>query len=543
MKPISSGTALSYIIIAAIFTAVGALASNFYFRHKAPNYLNEVIDLIEKSYVDTVNIEKLQRNTIPLILRQLDPHSVYLSKSDNEFESEALNGAFYGVGITFNALLDSIVVTQVAEDGPSERAGIRPGDRLLKVGSQILHGEEIDFDNMAQSLRGKKGSVADILISRNGQEKLFHVVRDEVPIPSISSHFMISPGVGYIRIDKWAGTTHAEFLDALGFLSRENLSSLILDLRENGGGLLEASIELANEFLKKDLKIVLIEGKAYPREEILSNGKGILQNMPLVVLVDEQSASSSEVFSGAMQDHDRAKIIGRRTFGKGLVQLPFDLKDGSSIRLTVARYYTPSGRSIQKPYSSGENEEYFMDIINRYNHGEMHSADSIPKGNDKVFKTDNGRKVYAKGGITPDIFIPIDNRGMNSYMMKVEDANLIPQYAFLYSDANRSTLSQYKTIDDLLNHLEHTYLIYDFASFAKQKGIPMRTSLINEARERIDKNINAYIVMNFFGLQGYYEVILRDDPFIRQALTTIEEWQSDPINYDENRTTEIDPAA
>ncbi len=526
--PSSSGNTISYILVAAIFSAVGALATHFYFKHKSPGNLKEVLELIDRNYVDSVDTQSLQRNIIPLLLEQLDPHSVYLNKLDNEEETVALSGEFCGIGVTFNMLLDTIVVTQVAPGGPSERAGIRPGDRLLRAGTQILYGKGVDFEKVSDAFRGEKGSVVNILARRNGRELQYRVVRDDVALPSLSAYFILAPAVAYMRIDTWSSTTHAEFLEAFGRLRKKGATSLILDLRGNRGGLLEPAIAMANEFLGKNLPIVQIEGKAYPREEISSDGKGILQKVPLVVLVDELSASSSEVFTGAMQDHDRAQIIGRRTFGKGLVQMPFDLADGSAIRLTVARYYTPSGRSIQKPYSSGVDVAYYQDLKNRFNHGELYSADSIPLPGGKTFKTDKGRLVYGGGGIVPDIFIPLDTVGLNSYMIRVEDADLIQHYAFLYSDANRDYLSRFKTVEELADHLDRTYLIFDFASFAQKQGVPMRTSLINEARDRIKRQINAAIAMNFFDLQGYYQLMLRDDSFILKAISLIKEGKTIP---------------
>lgn len=538
-----SGSTLSYILIAAIFSAVGALASHFYFTHKNPSDLNEVLNLIDRNYVDSVDVRKLQHNMIPYLLEQLDPHSVFLSKADNAEEAATLSGGFCGIGVSFNTLLDTIVVTQIVPGGPSDRAGIRAGDRLLQAGSQKLYGKGVDMNTIDDVLRGEKGSLVNILIRRNGKESVHRVVRDDVPLPSLNASYLIEPSIAYVRIDSWTGTTHAEFIEALGRLRKKGATSLILDLRENRGGLLEPAIAMANEFLGKNLPILQIEGKAYPREEISSDGKGILQQIPLVVLVDEFSASSSEVFTGAMQDHDRAQIIGRRTFGKGLVQLPFDLADGSAIRLTVARYYTPSGRSIQKPYSSGVDENYYQDLRNRFNHGELYSADSIPSLGGKIFKTAGGREVYGGGGIIPDIFIPLDTAGLNSYMMKVEDSDLIPRYAFLYSDANRVSLSRFKTVEELGAYLDRTYLIFDFASFAQRYGIPMRTSLINEARNRIKKYINAYIAMNFFDLQGYYQLLLHDDPFILQAISLIKEGKTFPLIYDQKGSQSTDPAA
>lgn len=432
---------------------VGILLGSFFANHFSGNRLsiinnssNKIIDLfhlIDDQYVDTVNIPELVEKAMPQILKELDPHSTYISATKVEESMQDLKGSFSGIGVQFTLYKDTIRVVKVVKGGPSESVGIQAGDRIVNIDGKPYVGDTISNDGTMARLKGPKGSVAKLGIKRAGQKQLltFSITRGDVPIKTVDAAYMAAPGTGYIRVTSFGDTTYAEFIAALTKLQTQGFSKLILDLRGNPGGYMETAVQMANEFLPKNSLIVYTEGRKSPRKEYRTDGRGAYQNLPLVVLVDETSASASEIFAGAIQDNDRGTIIGRRSFGKGLVQVPIEFPDGSMLRLTTARYYTPSGRCVQKPYKPGDEEDYEADLLLRAEHGEYFSADSIRTSGEK-YKTRLGRVVYGGGGIVPDIFIPRDTLGMTSYFKEAYLGGLLFQYAYDFVDLHRNDLTQ-----------------------------------------------------------------------------------------------------
>ena len=387
--------------------------------------LTTILNIIESNYVDSVNRNDLVETAIPAILKKLDPHSVYISAKDLVRANEPLQGNFEGIGISFSMLTDTILVISTIPGGPSEKMGLLPGDKILYVNDSLVAGRNIGDQNVMGMLKGPRGTVVNIKILRSGQKELlpFEITRDKIPIYSVDVAYMVNDYTGYIRINNFAMTTYEEFMTGLRELKGKGMTSLILDLRANSGGVMDAAIQIANQFLKEGELIVYTKGRAQPRNEARATGKGEFENGDLVVLVDEWSASASEILAGAIQDNDRGTIIGRRSFGKGLVQEPIPFSDGSGMRLTIARYYTPTGRSIQKPYNNGF-EEYFDDLNNRYSRGEFEVSDSIHFSDSLKFTTPGGKVVYGGGGIMPDKFIPVDTSGVSTYFIKVRSSYL-----------------------------------------------------------------------------------------------------------------------
>ena len=395
------------------------------------NKLNDLLHIVDDQYVDTVNVNDLVEKAVPQILSELDPHSVYISTKDVQQANDDLKGSFFGVGIEFTIRKDTIHVQNVIPNGPSERAGLLAGDKIVEVDGKPFVGKEVTNDEAMRRLKGEKDTKVELGILRYKEKKLRHftITRGEIPMKSVTATYMLDDNTGYIRIKNFGEKTYPELLIALAKLSQDDFESLVIDLRGNTGGYLGSAVQMANEFLPKGRLIVYTEGRKSPRQEYRSDGRGSYQQLPLVVLIDEGSASASEIFAGAIQDNDRGTIIGRRSFGKGLVQQPVTLHDGSMIRLTIARYYSPSGRCIQKPYTSGADKNYEEDILTRYQHGEFFSQDSI-KHEGPEYHTKNGRVVYGGGGITPDIFVGEDTLGVTSYYKEASMSGLILQFAY-----------------------------------------------------------------------------------------------------------------
>ena len=421
---------------------------------------------IRNSYVDHIALDTIYEKAIPALLSELDPHSEYIPAKLFDRVNENLEGEFDGIGIVFNAMTDTITVLSVIPQGPSDKAGVRAGDRILRIDDRNVAGQGIAQDSLMRLMRGKRGTHVKLSIARMGHDREvdIDVTRAAIELHSIETAFIIDKkeGVGYVRLSQFARTTHSEFVEALTKLSNEGMRSLILDLRGNSGGFLDQAIRLANEFLGENQLIVYTEDRSGKQFKQYSNGRGSATQLPLVILVDETSASSSEILAGAIQDNDRGLIIGRRTFGKGLVQsqIPFD--DGSAIRLTVARYYTPTGRSIQKPYTSGDEMSYHLDIINRYNHHELFSADSIHFDDSMKFTTPKGRTVYGGGGIMPDIFIPLDTLGQSKYYKEVWNGNTLYRYTMEFTDRHRADMDNIKSLEQLDSLLATENLVEDF---------------------------------------------------------------------------------
>ena len=505
---------------------VGGILIGRFFSTEAPfgnspryDKIESLLQCIEQQYVDTVNRNDLIENVVPKILGELDPHSAYIPAKDLESVNEELEGSFSGIGIQFSLLNDTINVVSVIPGGPSEKVGILAGDRIIAVNDSAFVGEDISNEGVMKALKGPKGTVVKLEILRKTSKKplTYEVTRGDIPVNSIDAAFMLDNESGYIKVSKFGRTTYDEFINALSKLNNQKAKNFIIDLRGNSGGLMDIPINMANELLPANRLIVYAEGKAFEREDAVSNGTGTFQEAPLIVLTDEWSASSSEIFAGAIQDNDRGLIVGRRTFGKGLVQQQIPFRDGSAIRLTVARYYTPSGRCIQKEYELGKADDYSMDIINRYKHGEFFNADSIKQNKELVYYTVNGREVYGGGGIMPDIFVPRDTTGYTSYFNNVANEGLLYQYAFDYTDRYRDKLSQAKNLDELMPMIEGNTLLNNFVQYAAQKGIRPRPVYINISRKLIIGTLQAYIARNILGEEAFYKLLLRDDETLKKA--------------------------
>ena len=494
------------------------------------NKINAILDIIDEQYVDTVNMGKLVEGTIPKIFSELDPHSVYIPAEDATIVNEDLEGSFSGIGVSFNMQTDTILVISVIPKGPAEKAGLLPFDRIITINDSIYSGNNTSQAKIMRTLRGAKNSTVKLGVKRGGVPDLlyFDVTRGDVPVNSVDVSYEVSKGVGYIKVSKFGRTTYNEFITAIAKLKEAGCSSFVIDLRGNTGGYMDAAINMVNEFMPEGRLIVYTEGKAFPRNDVYANGTGTCKEAPIVVLTDEFSASASEIFSGAIQDNDRGLIVGRRTYGKGLVQSPIKLSDGSEIRLTIARYYTPSGRSIQKDYKLGDSADYDQDLYNRFIHGEFDSADSIKNTHTEKYHTMIGRTVYGGGGIMPDIFIPRDTSGITTYFTSIVNSGTLYLYVLEYSDQNREKLSSFKTYQDLYKYLQSQPLLYDFTNFAASKGIKKRPNLINISGKLIENQLQAYIVRNFFDEAGFYPIFLKDDPTLLRAIQIINEGKSIP---------------
>ena len=506
------------------------LYDTYDYEYARRNNFNMLLHIIEQQYVDSVNSKELTDNAMTSILKELDPHSAYIPAEDLESVNEELEGSFSGIGIQFNLLNDTINVVDVISGGPSERCGLMPGDRIITVDDSLYVGKNITNEKVMKNLRGAKGSVVKQSIQRKGESELltFEVERGDIPLHSVDASFIISPGIGYILVSKFGRTTFEEFLVALARLRNEGAESYIIDLRGNGGGYMDAAINMVNEFMMAGELIVYTEGRAFPREDAVANGMGSFKEQPVIVLTDEWSASASEIFAGAIQDNDRGLVVGRRTFGKGLVQNQLPLSDGSAVRLTIARYHTPSGRCIQKDYAMGDDESYNMDILNRYNRGEFFSADSIKQHTDLVFTTAGGRTVYGGGGIMPDVFIPSDTTHVTPYYTDVINKSLLYKYAFEYVDSNRERLSQADNYKELLSMLDSNRLINDFIAYADKNGVPARYADIKVSRAVLLRLLQAYIARDVIGDEAFYPIFMSDDKVIEEACRLIEEGNAFP---------------
>lgn len=523
------------LIIAGVLLGY-ILAGN---RHQTPfqQKLNRLYDIIENDYVDKIDLDSLLESQIPSLLKSLDPHSSYIPAADLEAVNGELEGSFSGIGIQFQVMNDTICVVEVITGGPAEKVGVLAGDRIIAVDTIDLINRHISDEDVRSMLRGEKDSQVTIKVKRNNAAKplLFNITRGDIPMISVDASYMIDPKTGYVKINRFSRTTFGEFLQAISQLRYLGAESLIIDLRGNGGGYMEPAVLMANEFLPAYSKIVMTKGRdTDDNSTILSDGTGAFTDMPLVVLVDEFTASSSEIFSGAIQDNDRGLVVGRRTFGKGLVQRPIMLPDSSEVRLTVQRYYTPSGRCIQKSFQRGKADEYDEEIIGRYNRGEIFNVDSINLNTDEIFKTLNGRTVYGSGGIMPDVFVPSDTTGYSSYYVNVSNAGLLQKYAYELADLNREEFAKAKTVDELLKMLpSDATLLQSFVSYAAQKGVPARWHYINISAELIVNYLKALIARDTLGFSASYEIYNSRDKAVSEALKLLSEGQAEiPVRYE-----------
>lgn len=487
------------------------------------NKIEEVLSMIDGKYVDSTDIHAMSEAAVEDLITKLDPHSVYVPASDLEAVNSQLEGSFSGIGVQFNIQNDTIMIVSVISGGPSEKVGLLAGDRIIMVNDTLFTGKKINNEKVMKKLRGKEDTKVKIGVKRFGTKEVlkYTVTRGKIPVNSVDIAYIITPGVGFIKVNKFAETTYSEFLNAIANLRAKGAKKYIIDLRENSGGLMDQAINMINEFLAKGQLIVYSEGKAYKRFEANADGKGSCINAPIVVLIDEFSASASEIFAGAIQDNDRGTIIGRRSFGKGLVQQQYALSDGSALRLTVARYYTPSGRSIQKPYVKGKAEDYENDIMNRYLHGEFDSKDSIKEAKTKKYKTLKGRTVYGGGGIMPDIFVARDTTAYTPYLNQALNYGYLYQFAFKYTDANRKMLNSFKTWQAMNVHLSKQALLNEFTAFAAQKGLAPNPKQINISRKLIETQITSYITRNVLGDEGFYPLFYKDDSTVLKAVEVL----------------------
>ncbi|WP_270230479.1 S41 family peptidase [Phocaeicola coprocola] len=524
----------------AICLVAGILIGTFYTNHfsgnklgiinTSSNKLNALLHIIDEQYVDTVSMFNLVEEAMPQILAELDPHSSYIPAKDLEAVNSDLKGSFSGIGVQFTIQDDTIHINSVIQGGPSEKVGLLAGDRIVEVDDSSFVGKIVTNSEAMRRLKGEKGSKVKLGIYRPGEKEILHftVVRGDIPVKSIDAAYMINDKFGYVKVNKFGETTYPELLVALAQLSQANCKGMIIDLRGNTGGYMAAAIQMVNEFLPNNKLIVYTEGRKSPRENYTSNGTGSSQTMPLIVLMDEGSASASEIFAGAIQDNDRGTIIGRRSFGKGLVQQPIEFSDGSAIRLTIARYYTPSGRCIQKPYEKGNDAEYEMDIITRYEHGEFFSADSIKQNIKEIYHTSLGRTVYGGGGIMPDIFVPQDTTGMTSYYRMAATRGLIIRYTLDYTDKNRNKLKEYDTPQKMEAYLKTQNLLEKFAEYAEKKGLKRRNILMYKSKQLFEESLYGNIIYNMLGIEAYITYSNLTDKTVQKALEVLEKGESFP---------------
>lgn len=479
---------------------------------------------VNTSYVDTLDTDKLSEDIIIDILGELDPHSSYIPAKDLEMVNSELEASFSGIGVQFNIQEDTVHIVAVISGGPSETAGLMAGDRIIEVDDSVFVGKEINNEKVMKRLRGPKGTEVKLGIKRHGTNETLHynITRTDIPVKVVDAAYMITPEIGFIRISKFGEKTYKEFIASLAKLRAQGAIKYIIDLRENSGGYMEQAISMINEFLEEGDLIVYAEGKAYPRQDAKANGKGSFKNTPIVVLQDEFSASASEIFTGAIQDNDRGVIIGRRSFGKGLVQQQYPFQDGSAMRLTVARYYTPAGRCIQKPYNKGNDEEYMLDIVHRFERGEFYSKDSIHLVDSIPYYTKKGRVVYGGGGIMPDHFIPRDTSHNTPYYNIVVNYAYTYQFAYTYTDKNRETLNKYKTWQTMSQYLDQQNLLKEFIDFAENKGVKPVDAEIKKSEKALLRLIKAYITRNILDDEGFYPIFLQDDPMIEDAIKTLQ---------------------
>ena len=491
------------------------------------NKLNYLLQIIDNNYVDTINVNDLVEDAMPTILSELDPHSSYISASEAEETGEELKGSFSGIGVRFTVQKDTVNVMNVIKGGPSEKVGVLAGDRIIAADDSTLVGME--SRDIMKRLRGPKESKVKLTIVRHGYKKPINitVVRGDVPVESVDSYFMLNDNTGYISIESFGETTYPEMLTALAQLNMRGMKNLVIDLRGNRGGYMQTAIMMVNEFLPGGQLVVYTEGRKSAREEYRTDGRGSFQQLPLIVLVDEGSASASEIFAGAIQDNDRGTIIGRRSFGKGLVQQPIEFKDGSVVRLTIARYYTPSGRCIQKPYEKGKGEEYENDLMARYERGEFFSADSIHQDGPE-YKTRIGRTVYGGGGIMPDIFIPEDTTLYTSYYKEAQFSGLTIQYAFLFTDQHREQLMSFKNVGAMEAWLKHQNLLEQFARYGEEHGLKRRNLMLQRSAPLFERSLIANIIYNAQDQQWRLQYLSKEDPTIQRAIQLFEAGESVP---------------
>ncbi len=485
--------------------------------------LSRVLSYVEANYVDTVNRDKLVESVIPQMLHELDPHSVYIPARDLTEANEQLQGNFEGIGISFNMLTDTVLVISTIPGGPSEKAGVMAGDKIIYVGDSLIAGRSMDDDKIISMLKGPRSTEVTIRVLRKGVNDLipFTIIRDKIPIYSVDVAYMVNDNTGFIKINRFSLTTYEEFLEAINDLKAKGMNKLILDLRGNVGGVMDPSVKIADEFLPESRLIVYTEGRARSREDYMSTQRGSFIDGDLVILLDEWSASASEILAGAIQDNDRGTIIGRRSFGKGLVQEPVMFNDGSAMRLTVARYYTPTGRSIQKPYEDGY-DEYIADLNERFIRGEFQNADSIHLDKIRKYVTPGGKTVYGGGGIMPDLFIPADTTGITMYFAMIRNNGLIYRYSLAYTEDNREKLMEFSSHGEIDSYLEKQSILNKFIQFSRENGLKPDHNDIETSGNIINIQLKAYIARNILDNDGFYPIWQELDTTLKEAIGYLE---------------------
>ncbi len=486
------------------------------------NKISSALQYILNEYVDTVSVDNLNETVLPSLVESLDPHSVYIPATDFQRFSEPLVGNFSGIGVSFNMTDDTVAIINTIPNGPSEMVGIMPGDRIIMVDDSLVAGVSMPSDDIVKMLKGPKNTLVRVTVYRRGvtEPLQFEITRDDIPIYSVDVAYMVNEETGYIKISQFAQTTYREFIEAVEKLKIKGAEKLILDLRRNGGGIMEAATMIADQFLEEGQLIVYLEGRARPRENDYATSRGILKEDDVVVLIDEASASASEILAGAIQDNDRGLVIGRRSFGKGLVQEEMRFPDGSALRLTVARYYTPTGRSIQRPYENGT-EEYYHEFHERFERGEMEYQDSIKFDAAQKFITPGGKTVYGGGGIMPDVFVPVDTVGASAYYNQVRNMGLMYRFAFHYTDIHRDAMEPLSGVEEIESYLDRQDLIPQFVSYARDQGVAPDYADIQVSRRILDKTIKAYIARNLIDNEGFYPIIADIDHTLQVAIDTI----------------------
>ena len=500
--------------------------------HIEQSKVDRMLQLMEQAYVDSIDVDSITDEVLTEFVQRLDPHSAYIPKEDLEMVNSELAGSFSGIGVQFTIQQDTVRIVAVIAGGPSEGVGILAGDKLVLVDDSCFTGKKMNNEKVMRTLRGEKGTQVKLGVLRAGSNEVlsFNVTRGDIPVNSVDAKFIIeksdvrsqkSDKIGFIRVNKFGETTYKEFISALAELASKGASEFIIDLRENSGGYMDQAIKMANEFLQRGELIVYSEGRAYPRYEATANGAGRFKETPIVVLIDDFSASASEIFAGAMQDNDRAMIIGRRSFGKGLVQQQMPFEDGSAVRLTVARYYTPSGRCIQKPYTLGEQSDYAKDLEERWEHGEFYSADSIHFSDTTTYRTKKGRIVHGGGGIMPDVFVGRDTTLNTPWYNRCVNLAYTYQFAYKYTDEHRKELSKFKDWQSLEQHLNKQNILPQFVAFAKEKGVEPNEAQIQKSRPLMTRLLNAYIVRDILGDEGFFPLFERDDEITKKAVEVL----------------------
>lgn len=527
---------IGYVLLPLVL-AIGTVGGIFIGKYSAVSKLSPqeekvrtVLSLIREQYVDDIDVDSLLETSIPDLLASLDPHSVYIPKSELTITNDDLDSSFGGVGVSFQVINDSVNIIEVIPGAPAEKAGMQPGDIILEAAGKKLSGENVSSEDVFSTLRGKEGTSVSVTVKRGNSKKplKFDIVRGQIPSNSVDAKYMIADGVGYVKVSKFAKNTYDEFFTAISDLKEAGAEKFLIDLRGNSGGFMDQAIYMANEFLPADRTIVYTKGRLPENETIaVSDGTGQFQDFEIVVLTNEYSASASEIFAGAIQDNDRGLVIGRRTFGKGLVQNQIMLPDSSAVRLTVARYFTPSGRSIQKEYKRGRDGKYEMDIVDRYEHGEFYSQDSIKLDKSKLFHTVAGREVYGGGGIMPDIFVAEDTVGYTSYFIEALNNNFVQKYARYMADKYRPLLGKEKSKEALLRILPRdNTLIKSFADYAASNGLPARWFYINQSKQLLLNQIKAVIARDLLGYEPFLEILNDNDLTIKRALKELDEGNS-----------------